>query len=174
MQMNVIDMPLSKLHPYENNPRLNDDAVPYVANSIKEFGFKVPIVVDRDGVIIAGHTRYKAAQQLGLETVPVIVANDLTDEQVKAFRLADNKVGEIATWDSDALEIELGELAEIEIDMGEFGFFQSSIDWDDVDEITPENFDEPGQKVVECPECGFTGKREQFIMKEVPADEALS
>ncbi len=87
---------IDDLKPYENNPRFNDDAVEYVANSIKEFGFKVPIVIDKDNVIVAGHTRYKASMELGLEEVPCIVADDLTDEQVKAFRLADNKVGEKA------------------------------------------------------------------------------
>lgn len=95
--MNVIDMRLDQLKPYENNPRHNDEAVDYVANSIQEFGFKVPLVVDKDGTIVTGHTRYKAAQQLGLDTVPVIIADDLTEEQIKAFRLADNKVAEIAT-----------------------------------------------------------------------------
>ena len=94
--MNIIDLKLDQLHPYENNPRKNDEAVKYVAESIKEFGFKVPIVIDKNNVIIAGHTRYKAAKKLKLTEVPCIVADDLTEEQVKAFRLADNKVGELA------------------------------------------------------------------------------
>lgn len=101
--MNIVEMQLSELKPYDNNPRHNDVAVQPVANSIKEFGFKVPIVVDADNVIIAGHTRYRAAQQLGLDTVPCIVADDLSPQQVKAFRLADNKVSEFATWDPDAM-----------------------------------------------------------------------
>lgn len=105
--------------PYENNPRNNDDAVDAVASSIKEFGFKVPIIVDKNNVIVAGHTRLKAAQKLGLEEVPVIVADDLTPEQVKAFRLADNKVGELATWDFSRLE---EELTNIDMDMGAFEF----------------------------------------------------
>lgn len=87
---------LLDIKPYEKNPRKNDEAVKYVAESIKEFGFKVPIVVDKDMTIVAGHTRYKAAKKLGLNEVPVIVADDLTDEQIKAFRLADNKTGEKA------------------------------------------------------------------------------
>lgn len=107
--------------PYENNPRKNDEAVDYVANSIREFGFKMPIVVDKEGVIIAGHTRLKASKKLGLEQVPVIVADDLTEEQVKALRLADNKVGEIAEWDFNMLG---EELANIDIDMEQFGFFE--------------------------------------------------
>lgn len=89
--MQIEEMRVADLIPYENNPRKNDEAVEAVAASIKEFGFKVPIIVDADNVIIAGHTRLKAAQLLGMETVPVIRADDLTDEQVKAFRLADNK-----------------------------------------------------------------------------------
>lgn len=117
--MEVKDLKMSDIRPYENNPRFNDDAVEAVANSIQEFGFKQPIVVDSEGVIIVGHTRYKAAQELGLETVPVLVADDLTEDQVKAYRLADNKVGELATWDLGALDIELDE---IEIDMEAFGF----------------------------------------------------
>lgn len=108
------------LIPYANNPRLNDNAVDAVAASIKEFGFKVPIVVDGENVIINGHTRLKAAHKLGLKQVPVIVANDLTPEQVKAFRLADNKTSELAGWDMDKLDIELGSIADI--DMGDFCF----------------------------------------------------
>ena len=120
--METITKKVSELIPYINNPRNNDDAVDAVASSIKNFGFKVPIVVDSNNEIINGHTRLKAAKKIGLETVPVIVADDLTPEQIKAFRLADNKVGEIATWNDEMLAIELGELDEIEFDMTEFGF----------------------------------------------------
>ena len=108
------------LRPYENNPRFNDDAVEYVAKSIKEFGFKVPIIIDKDGVIVAGHTRYKASLELGLEEVPCIVADDLTDEQIKAFRLADNKVSEKAEWNYELLQSELEDI--LDLDMTEFGF----------------------------------------------------
>ena len=118
---------IDELIPYENNPRKNDDAVDYVANSIKEFGFKMPIVVDRGGVIIAGHTRLKASKKLGLKEVPVIIADDLTDEQVKALRLADNKVGEIAEWDFNMLD---KELAELDIDMSQFHFDNIDINAD--------------------------------------------
>lgn len=120
--METITKKVSELIPYVNNPRNNDDAVDAVASSIKNFGFKVPIVVDSNNEIINGHTRLKAAKKLGLETVPVIVADDLTPEQIKAFRLADNKVGEIATWDEDALIIELEELKNLDFDMSEFEF----------------------------------------------------
>ena len=108
------------IRPYDRNPRNNDGAVDAVAASIQEFGWQQPIVVDRDGVIIAGHTRYKAAQKLKCKEVPVVVAENLTDEQVKAYRLADNKTGELAGWDFSALEEELAGLAEI--DMQQFGF----------------------------------------------------
>ena len=118
--MNILELKLSELKPYKNNPRNNDEAVEPVANSIKTFGFKVPIVLDKNNVIIAGHTRYKAAKKLGLEKVPCIVADDLTEEQVNAFRLADNKVGEVATWDLELLDIELENI--IDIDMSDFSF----------------------------------------------------
>ena len=127
---------IADLNPYANNPRLNDGAVDAVAASIKEFGFKVPIVVDSDGVIVTGHTRVKAAKKLGIDTVPVIVADDLTPEQVKAFRLADNKTGELAQWDLDKLDIELDGIDEI--DMGDFGFDMDLEVEDDVeDDVEP-------------------------------------
>jgi len=91
--MQIIEKKINDLTPYENNPRKNDKSVDYVANSISQFGFKVPIVIDSNGVIVAGHTRYKAAVKLKMETVPCIVADDLTEEQIRAFRLVDNKVG---------------------------------------------------------------------------------
>lgn len=111
---------IKDIRPYEHNPRNNDGAVDVVAASIKEFGWQQPIVVDKDGVIIAGHTRYKAAKKLKLKEVPVVVAENLTDDQVKAYRLADNKTGELAGWDFSVLEEELAGLAEI--DMQQFGF----------------------------------------------------
>ena len=117
--MEIINKKLSELKPYEKNPRLNDEAVKYVANSIKEFGFKVPIIIDKNNVIVAGHTRYKASKELGLKEVPCIVADDLNEEQIKAFRLADNKVSEMAEWDFNILGEELGDLS---FDMSEFGF----------------------------------------------------
>lgn len=112
---------LEDIIPYAANPRKNDDAVEYVARSINEFGFKVPIIIDKDGFIIAGHTRYKAAKYLGMNEVPVICADDLTEEQVKAFRLADNKVAEMAEWNPDLLDLELDEL-KLDFDMSLFGF----------------------------------------------------
>lgn len=124
--MNIINIELKKIKQYENNPRKNDEAVGPVAESIKEFGFKVPIIVDKDNVIVAGHTRYKAAKRLKLKEVPCIVADDLTEEQIKAFRLADNKVGEIAEWDYNILELELDGISNI--DMSLFNFDMNSIE----------------------------------------------
>ena len=120
LSMQIIEKSIAEIKPYEKNPRKNDEAVEYVANSIKEFGFKVPIVIGKNGVIVAGHTRYKAAQELGLEKLPCIIADDLTEEQVKAFRIADNKVGEFAEWDFDLLGEELDGI--FDIDMSDFGF----------------------------------------------------
>ena len=134
---NIVYKETKDLIPYANNPRLNDNAVDAVAASIKEFGFKVPIVVDRENVIINGHTRLKAAHKLGLKQVPCIVADDLTPEQVKAFRLADNKTSELAEWDMDKLDIELGEIPDI--DMNAFGF---DIEIYDMDEATVVKEDE--------------------------------
>lgn len=131
--MEFVDKKLSEITPYKNNPRNNDEAVGPVAESIKEFGFKVPIVIDKNGEIVNGHTRYKAAKKLGLETVPVIVADDLSDEQIKAFRLADNKVGEIAVWDLDLLNEELNDI--LDLDMSAFGFEL------EVDDENQENLD---------------------------------
>ena len=120
--MKVEEWEVGRIVPYENNPRLNEDAVEKVAASIKEFGFRQPIVVDEKGTIIVGHTRYKAALELGLKTVPVHVAAGLTPEQAAAYRLADNKTAEFAFWDSDALGIELDALGSSGFDMEPFGF----------------------------------------------------
>lgn len=139
--MKVEDMKLSELKPYEKNPRKNDRAVEPVANSIKEFGFRVPLVIDKDNVIVTGHTRYKAAKKLGMETVPCIKADDLSDEQIKAFRLADNKVGEISEWDTELLDLECADLfADSNIDLELFGFLNDeNSDEPDDDEYAPIN-----------------------------------
>lgn len=117
--MEIITKKIKDIKPYEKNPRKNDDAVDLVANSIREFGFKVPIVIDKDNVIVTGHTRFKASKKLGLKEVPCIIADDLTEEQIQAFRLADNKVAERADWDFELLDMELGDIS---IDMEQFGF----------------------------------------------------
>lgn len=135
--MDVIMKKVQDIRPYENNPRKNDDAVKYVAESIRQFGFKVPIVIDKEGVIVAGHTRYKASLKLGLEEVPCIIADDLTPEQVKAFRLADNKTAEKSEWDFDKLESELESI--FNFDMSDFGF-EFDIE-DDSEEVKDDEFD---------------------------------
>lgn len=121
MRRELLELPPSKLIPYENNPRLNAESVDYVANSIRELGFGAPIVVDDDYVIIAGHTRLQAALKLGLESVPVLVLHGIEPEKAKAMRLADNKAGEQSGWDFAALDIELDALDGI-FDMADFGF----------------------------------------------------
>jgi len=138
---------VSTLQEYENNPRNNDEAIKAVANSIREFGFKVPIVITSDNVIIAGHTRLKASVSLGLEEVPCIIADDLNDEQIKAFRLADNKTAELATWDLSKLE---DELANLDMDMLQFGF-------EEMEELLPENAaDDDFDVDDEIPEVPFS------------------
>lgn len=120
--MKIEIRPLSEIKPYPNNPRLNDSAVDVVAASLKEFGFRQPIVVDSDGVIICGHTRFKAAQKLGLDKVPVHVATDLTPDQVRAYRIADNKTAEHSEWNFDLLPIEINELRAANFDVNLLGF----------------------------------------------------
>jgi len=141
--MKIIMIKTTDLNPYQANPRNNDEAVASVAASIKEFGFKVPIIITKDYVIVAGHTRLKASIQLGLKEVPCIIADDLTEDQIKAFRLADNKTAELATWDFTKLE---NELIDIDMDMLQFGFEEleeglpdnASDDDFDIDEEIPE------------------------------------
>lgn len=171
--MEIIERKLSELIPYANNPRHNDSAVDAVAASIKEFGFKVPIIVDKDGVIVAGHTRLKAAQKLGLERVPCIIADDLTPEQIKAFRLADNKVGELAEWDFEKLNFEL---SEIQMDMQPFGFSFENIK-EEADEDDKYTFKvdtpqyEPTGKKVNLSDC-VQVENYEALLKEIDASKA--
>lgn len=135
-EMKIEYLSIDDIIPYENNPRRNDEAVDYVANSIKEFGFKVPIIIDKDNVVVTGHTRLKASEKLGLKKIPVIYADDLTEDQIKAFRIADNKVSEFSSWDLEKLGLELEELGNI--DLGLFGFEkfdeeESKIEIEDID-----------------------------------------
>lgn len=130
--MKIVDKPIEWLRPYENNHRNNEQAVEAVANSIKEFGFKVPIVATIDGEIVNGHTRFKAAKFLKLKTVPVLIADDLTEKQIKAFRLADNKTGELADWDIELLYSELEDLTGFDMTM--FGFEDIDFSLDDFEE----------------------------------------
>lgn len=152
--MKIIDKKINELKEYENNPRNNDGAVAAVAESIKQFGFKVPIIIDSDGVIIAGHTRRKAAEMLGLDKVPCVIADDLTEEQIKAFRLADNKTAELAGWDFAKLEAELEELTALDVDMAKFGFVMNDdINIDDFFTEAEEKKEKEPKK-IQCPCCG--------------------
>ena len=160
--MQIVEKRLEELQPYENNPRKNDVAVPYVKNSIQEFGFKVPIIIDKNGVIVAGHTRYLAAMELDMDTVPTIVADDLTPDQIKAYRLADNKVAEKSAWDFDALLDELNdlEMSGTDFNMEDFGFFEQNYNIDDFfgdTEEKPDNgmeTEDTHRGKIQCPHCG--------------------
>lgn len=155
--MKIEQWDIDRVRPYEKNPRRNDKAVQAVAESIREFGFRQPIVVDGDGVIVVGHTRYKAALKLGLKSVPVHVAADLTPQQARAYRLADNRTAENAEWDVDLLPIELGELRDEGFDLKLAGFSDKELaeylrefdtDLDDGDA------DADAADTVRCPKCG--------------------
>lgn len=152
--MNIIEKNLKDIKPYDKNPRKNDNAVEQVANSIASFGFKVPIVIDKDNVIVCGHTRYKAAKKLGIENVPCVVADDLTEEQIKAYRLADNKVSELAEWDFDLLGEELNNI--FDIDMSDFGFDMTEEEKVNLNDFFEENKEkEKEKKQIICPHCGL-------------------
>lgn len=158
--MNVISVPIAEIKAYENNPRrIPEEAVNALAASIKEFGFKVPVILDSDNVIIAGHTRLEAAKQLELSEVPCIIADDLTPEQVKAFRLVDNKTGELTGWDFEKLDLELEELESFDVDMSEFGFDVSTEEVDTGAFFTEAESAQKSEKggkshTITCPECG--------------------
>jgi ParB-like chromosome segregation protein Spo0J len=155
--LNVEYRSLADITPYEGNPRLNEPAVDAVATSIREFGFRQPIVVDESGVIVVGHTRWKAAQKLGLEKVPVHVARDLTPEQAKAYRIADSQTATLSEWNLDLLPVELAELQNMDIDLSLLGFSDDDLakllggevkdgltDPDDVPEPPDEPITQPG------------------------------
>lgn len=122
MSEKIIEMELEKLIPYARNPRKNDHAVDRIASAIREFGFKVPVIAKSDGTVVDGHLRLKAAQKLGMEAVPVLLADDLSDAQIKAFRLSVNKMAELAEWDDELLHLELDELRELDFDLDLAGF----------------------------------------------------
>lgn len=164
--MQIIEKSITDISPYENNPRYNDEAVEAVAQSIKEFGFKVPIVIDKNNTIVTGHTRLKAAKRLGLESVPCILADDLTEDQIKAYRLADNKVGEFSTWNYIALDKELEGITDI--DMTDFGFFKEDTGLDDLAFSEDNKTRQVGVKVqtkYECPCCRKKYTKVELICK---------
>lgn len=167
----------SELVPYANNPRDNDKAVEAVAASIKEFGFKVPVVIDHDKVIVCGHTRIKAAKKLGIETVPCVIADDLTEEQIKAFRLADNKTAELADWDDIKLREELDGLTDI--DMSAFGFedILNSEDPNFEEDVQDTDVDVPGSRIClyTCSVFGHTAEKLfEFRLDEEEAEKILA
>lgn len=154
MEEKIVYLKLNEIKPYDKNPRKNGEAVEYVKNSIKEFGFKSPILLDKNKIIIAGHTRYLASKELELEEIPCIICDELSEEKVKALRLADNKVSEIASWDFDILDSELEDITDI--DMSEFGFDLDSLNDDDIDKFFEEDTSTPKDKPkeeIECPYC---------------------
>ena len=144
--MEIVNIKTDKLIPYVNNPRHNEDAVEKVMASIQEFGFKVPLVIDKNNVVVTGHTRLKAAKRLGIDEVPCVVADDLSDAQIKAFRIADNKVSEYAEWDEELLKIELEQLEEMNFNLDDLSIDYSDFDLDvgeDIKEIEPEEVEIP-------------------------------
>lgn len=172
--MQIVEKKLTWLKPYANNPRDNESAVEPVANSIKEFGFKVPIVATSDGEIINGHTRFKASKLLGLKKVPVIISDDLTEEQIKAFRLADNKTGELADWNEELLAKELEKL---DFNLEQFGFEKLADEFDEEDneedpytsKITTPTYEPTGEEVY-LQDLVDTTKRDELIRKIQTAD----
>lgn len=172
--MQIVEKELTWLKPYANNPRDNASAVEPVANSIKEFGFKVPIVATSDGEIINGHTRFKASKMLGLKKVPVIIADDLTEKQIKAFRLADNKTGELADWNDELLAKELEKL---DFNLEQFGFEKLADEFDEEDneedpytsKITTPTYEPTGEEVY-LQDLVDTTKRDELIRKIQTAD----
>ena len=158
--MEIVNIKTDKLIPYVNNPRHNEDAVEKVMASIQEFGFKVPLVIDKNNVVVTGHTRLKAAKRLGIDEVPCVVADDLSDAQIKAFRIADNKVSEYAEWDEELLKIELEQLEEMNFNLDDL-----SIDYSDFDlEIDLEDMEEEFEsdnvytKEINIPHYEITGE----------------
>ncbi len=163
----IVMRKIGELKPYENNPRHNDMAVDAVAASIQQFGFKNPVIIDKDGVIVAGHTRYKAAKKLGITDIPCISADDLSEEQIKAFRLADNKTAELAEWDEDLLGKEMQEI--INIDMSQFGFSIGE------DELGEETQDDKYTLKVKIPQYEITGECPEIsdMLDSSKADELI-
>ena len=157
-EWNVVWKDPNELTPYEKNARKNDATVPYLVNSIKRFGFRVSLVIDAKGVVVCGHTRLKAALNIGMEKVPCVIADDLTEAEIKAFRLADNKLAEMSGWDFEKLDEELDELKiDFDEDMGDFGFGETG-------DTNPDDFfgdadgdrgsKSPKKIKCTCPECG--------------------
>lgn len=170
--MNIIEKPINEVIPYEKNPRINDNAVPAVMKSIEEFGFKVPIVIDKNGIIVTGHTRLKAAKKLGMKTVPCIVADDLTPEQIKAFRLADNKVAEAPEWDMELLNEELDGIIDIDMSDFNFGDITDSPSSEDVVEDDGENIELPSEPKTRLGDIWMIG-RHKLMCGDATSEDVL-
>lgn len=155
-ELKIVYRKPEELLEYDNNPRNNEEAVGKVAESIRQFGFKVPILIDQNNIIIAGHTRKLAAEELGLTQIPCICVEDLSEQQVKAFRLADNKVAEFSSWDPDKLADKLAEI--MDIDMTVFDFPDMALDELDVKDEDflqdTEIVKDRTPKTIVCPHCG--------------------
>ena len=160
--MKIVDVALTEIEPYANNPRVNDGAVDALCASIKEFGFRVPILLDTEGVVVSGHTRLKAAEKLGMKKVPCIVLDGLTEDEIRQFRIVDNKSAELAKWDFAALAEELDGIQEINMDAFGFAAFGDDADeslgvtssLDAGEEVDPDDFDDENFD-HKCPECGY-------------------
>lgn len=169
MNQQVVYQDISQIHPYENNPRNNEAAIEPVSQSIKRFGFRVPILIDRKGTIIAGHTRYEAAKRLGMDKVPCIRVDDLTDEQIRAYRIADNKVAEASSWNDDILRAEMDALKALDVDLTDTGFSEVELDGlllevEDAD--FEEFFTEPVQQPLKVADAGQNTETQQSTQPE--------
>lgn len=161
----IVLVPIENICPYENNPRNNGFSIERVKNSIRRFGFKQPIVLDKDNVIVVGHTRYRAGKELGYKALPCIFS-ELADDENKAYRLADNKTAEASTWDFEKLEAELADIPDI--DMEDFGFTDTSgIEWDDVPALSESTYEKPDKVMLRCPCCQHIDSTEHFVRVNV-------
>lgn len=160
--MEVKNKNINEIIPYINNPRNNENAIDKVASSIKEFGFKVPIVIDNNNIVVTGHTRLLASKKLGLKEVPCIVADDLTDAQIKAFRIADNKISEYAEWDMDKLAVEMDELKELDFDLELTGFEVGEIDSFTYEE--PQEYNEEEDIIEEPPAVPYSKQQDIWLL----------
>ena len=159
-KIDVIDINIDDIKPYKRNPRKNNLSVEPLKRSIQKYGFNVPLVIDNNGEIITGHTRYIAAKELGLKSVPCVRKEDLNKKEIKEYRIADNKVAELSEWDDTLLKLELDDLVDLGSDLKNIGF--ESKELDDLLNFDPYEIDneesEPvkatKKKLIECPECG--------------------